>query len=372
MSGTSLDAIDAVLVRLADTPGHNDPEFIAGHKHPLPEPLRDTLLALNRPARGELANMAGADILLGRELADAVLNLCAHANVAPHDIEAIGSHGQTIRHVPDGDPAWTVQIGDANTIAERTGITTVADFRRRDVAAGGQGAPLMPAVHNALLRVHDQNRVILNIGGMANITLLPADPEQPVNGFDTGPGNVLMDLWAREHHGQPYDHNGAWAATGKVDDALLKGMLKDKYFQQAPPKSTGRDLFNAAWLNRHLKRGSKRRPHKHVQATLCELTARSIADAISAYAAQADTVIVCGGGVHNTTLMFRLQALLEHQQVRSSEDYDLDPDWLEAIGFAWLAKRTLDGLPGNLPTVTGARHPVVLGAVYAGRIVRHD
>jgi anhydro-N-acetylmuramic acid kinase len=373
MSGTSLDAIDAVLVRLDGTPGHNnDPELIASHKHPLPDTLRDTLLALNRPAHGELAKMAEADILLGREFADAVLNLCAHGNVAPHDIKAIGSHGQTIRHVPDGDPAWTVQIGDANTIAERTGITTVADFRRRDMAAGGQGAPLMPAVHNALLRVHDQNRVILNIGGMANITLLPADPEQPVSGFDTGPGNVLMDHWAREHHGQPYDHNGAWAATGKVDEALLAAMLKDKYFQQAPPKSTGRDLFNAAWLNRHLKRGARRRPHKHVQATLCELTARSIADAINAYAAQADTVIVCGGGVHNTTLMFRLQALLEHRQVRSSEDYDLDPDWLEAIGFAWLAKRTLEGLPGNLPAVTGARHPVVLGAIYAGHPAGRD
>jgi anhydro-N-acetylmuramic acid kinase len=368
MSGTSLDAIDAVLVRFDDTPDRNNLTFIAGYKHVLPDTLRDSLLSLNRPGRGELAKMAEADVLLGRELADAVLNLCAHADVAPHDITAIGSHGQTIRHVPDGTPPYTVQIGDANTIAERTGITTISDFRRRDVAAGGQGAPLMPAVHEALLRVNDQSRVILNIGGMANITLLPAAPEQAVTGFDTGPGNVLMDYWCREHHGQPFDHNGEWAATGKVDEALLEGMLKEKYFRLPPPKSTGRDLFNAAWLNRHLKRGKKRRPHKHVQATLCELTAHSIADAINAHAAQADTVIVCGGGVHNTTLMFRLQALLEHQQVRTSEDYDLDPDWLEAIGFAWLARRTLEGLPGNLPPVTGARHPVVLGAVYAGRL----
>lgn len=365
MSGTSLDAIDAALVRIG---GDTAIELLASHKHPLPAALRDTLLGLNRPGRGELARMAEADVLLGREFADAALTLCAHAAVAPDAIQAIGSHGQTIRHAAEADPPYTVQIGDPNTIAERTGITTVADFRRRDLAAGGQGAPLMPALHEALLRVNDHDRAVLNIGGMANLTLLPADPAQATSGFDTGPGNVLMDHWCQQHHRQPFDDNGGWAATGTVDEGLLAAMLRDKYFRLAPPKSTGRDLFNAAWLERHLKRGGKRRQHRHVQATLCELTARSIAEAIDAHAGDARTVIVCGGGVHNTTLMFRLQALLRDRLVRSSEDYGLDPDWLEAIGFAWLAQRRLTLQAGNLVAVTGARHPVILGAVYAGRM----
>lgn len=360
MSGTSLDAIDAVLVDLdADRP-----QLISAHSTPLPEDLRNTLLALNRPATGEIARMAEADVSLGRLFAQAVNELLARHHLDKSDIKALGSHGQTIRHNPDAVSPYTLQIGDPNTIAELTGITTVADFRRRDLAAGGQGAPLMPAFHAAHLRVNDVNRVVVNIGGMANITLLPANENKRVTGFDTGPGNVLLDGWYQRHQKGRYDKAGQWAASGKIDEGLLQRMQRDKFFSLTPPKSTGRDHFDMRWLDKIIKRHGKRLQRKHIQATLCELTAWSIATAINDYAADAHDVIVCGGGVHNTALMFRLQALLDGKQVLSSEDFDIDPDYMEAIGFAWLAKRTLEGRHGNLPSVTGAHHPVVLGGVF--------
>lgn len=361
MSGTSLDGIDAVLVDFST----DTPHLVSAHNSPLPADLRKNLLALNRPAAGEIARMAQADVELGKQFAQAVNKLLNLHNVDKTEIIAIGSHGQTIRHNPDADTSYTLQIGDPNTIAELTGITTVADFRRRDIAAAGQGAPLMPAFHAAHLRVNDVNRVIVNIGGMANITLLPANPHKNVSGFDTGPGNVLMDGWYQRHQKGSYDKNGKWAASGKVDTAFLQRLQRDKFFKLAPPKSTGRDHFNMRWLDKLIKRHGKRLQRKHVQASLCELSAWSIATAINEYAADGHDVIVCGGGVHNTALMFRLQALLVDKQVLSSEDFDIDPDYMEAIGFAWLAKQTLAGKPGNLPSVTGARHPVVLGGVYS-------
>jgi len=360
MSGTSLDGIDAVLVDFSN----GAPQLISSHSEPLPQDLRKTLLALNRPAAGEIARMAQADVELGKHFAHSVNKLLTLHGIDKTEITAIGSHGQTIRHNPDADSPYTLQIGDPNTIAELTGITTIADFRRRDLAAGGQGAPLMPAFHAEHLRVNDIGRVIVNIGGMANITLLPANPNKTVTGFDTGPGNVLMDGWYQRHEKGRYDKGGKWAASGKVDEALLQRMQKDKFFKLAPPKSTGREHYDMRWLDKLIKRHGKRLQRKHVQATLCELTAWSIATAITEYAAATHDVIVCGGGVHNTALMFRLQALLGGKQVLSSEDFDIDPDYMEAIGFAWLAKRTLDGKSGNLPSVTGAHHSVVLGGVY--------
>jgi anhydro-N-acetylmuramic acid kinase len=360
MSGTSLDAIDTTLVDFST----DKPRLLAAHNVPLPADLRKTLLALNRPAAGEIARMAQADVELGKHLAQAVTKLLALHNIDKSEIRAIGSHGQTLRHNPDANLPYTLQIGDPNTIAELTGITTIADFRRRDLAASGQGAPLMPAFHAAYLRVNDASRVIVNIGGMANITLLPANPNKTVTGFDTGPGNVLMDGWYQRHQKGSYDKGGQWAASGKIEQAFLQRMQRDKFFKLAPPKSTGRDHFDMRWLDRLIKRHGKRMQRKHVQASLCELTAWSIATAINEHAADAHDVIVCGGGVHNTALMFRLQALLDGRQVLSSEDFDIDPDYMEAMGFAWLAMQTLGGKPGNLPSVTGATHPVVLGGIY--------
>jgi len=366
MSGTSLDAIDVALVEFES----NYPKLLASHTQSLPSKLRETLLSLNRSRAGEIKRMAIADVQWAQHAANAVNALLSEANLNASDVSAIGSHGQTIRHAPNEETPYTLQIGDANTIAELTGITTVADFRRRDLAAGGQGAPLMPSFHNAMLRVNDETRVVVNIGGMANITVLPADPNETVIGFDTGPGNVLMDTYIKTCLRKDYDEGGKWAASGTVNPDLLARFLRDKFFKLPPPKSTGRELFNARWLERHLKRSKKRIIRKHVQATLCELTAISISEAIQKYAPDAKSIIVCGGGVHNTALMFRLQCLLEHQQIRSSEDYGIDPDAMEAIGFAWLAKQTLAIQPGNLPSVTGAQHPVVLGGIYPGGILK--
>ena len=365
MSGTSLDAIDVALVEFES----HYPKLIASHSQALPAELRDTLLSLNRSRAGEIKRMAIADVQWAQQAADAVNKLLSQTSLTANDISAIGSHGQTIRHAPNNETPYTLQIGDPNTLAELTGITTVADFRRRDLAAGGQGAPLMPSFHNAMLRVNDETRVVVNIGGMANITVLPADPDEDVIGFDTGPGNVLMDAYIQTCLRKDYDEGGQWAASGAVNNDLLTRLRRDKFFKLPPPKSTGRELFNLRWLERHLKRIKKRIVRKHVQASLCELTAVSISEAIQEYAAEAKSIIICGGGVHNTALMFRLQCLLEHQQIRSSEDYGIDPDAMEAIGFAWLAQQTLAIQPGNLPSVTGATHPVVLGGIYPGGIL---
>ncbi|HEB93009.1 MAG TPA: anhydro-N-acetylmuramic acid kinase [Gammaproteobacteria bacterium] len=358
MSGTSLDGIDAVLVDFASDP----PRLIEAHTHPLPDALRQQLGALCQPGDNEIERMGRADIALGERFAAAAQQLLRQTGIPATEIHAIGSHGQTIRHRPDA--GFTLQIGDANRIARHTGITTVADFRRRDMAAGGQGAPLVPAFHAALFRSPDITRVVLNLGGMANITLLPAHPERPVSGYDTGPGNVLMDAWARQHLGRPLDENGAWAATGCVNEALLTRCLSDAYFRQAPPKSTGREHFNTDWLAARLAESEHPHSPADIQATLCELTAVSVAEAVRQTDTDAAELLVCGGGTNNTYLLSRLEAHLDSMDVIPSNERGLAADWVEAVAFAWLARETLEARPGNLPAVTGASEAVVLGAVY--------
>ena len=363
ISGTSMDGIDAALVRL-DTAA--PPVLLASHSHPLPAGLRERLLALAHGEDDRLEPLARLDVAVGREFAAAALALLETAGQPPEDIAAIGSHGQTVRHLPEGEHPTTVQIGDPNILAERTGITTVADFRRRDMAAGGQGAPLVPAFHAAVLRDPNVERTVVNIGGIANVTILPANPARPVLGFDTGPGNVLMDTWAGRHLGHSFDAGGQWAASGTVIAELLAAWRADPYFGREPPKSTGREHFNPDWLA-----GSRpaldRFDPADVQASLCELTASTIAEAVNSHAAATRELLVCGGGAHNTELMARLARALPDCRVESTAGFGLDPDWVEAMAFAWLARQTLAGRPGNLPDVTGARHAVVLGGIYPGK-----
>jgi anhydro-N-acetylmuramic acid kinase len=361
MSGSSLDGIDAVLVSFESS----FPQLHAHFVYPLEPGLVRELDALTRPGTDELTRLCRADVLLGECFAKAVMNLLDQAGITSTEVHAIGSHGQTVRHYPDSLAPTTLQVGDPNIIAERTGITTVADFRRRDMAAGGQGAPLVPAFHQAVLHDPDRNRVIVNIGGIANVTLLPANLEAGITGFDTGPGNALLDAWIKQQRNENYDHHGEWAASGHVHPELLTALLGEPYFFRAAPKSTGRDMFNLEWLTNCWPTVMELSP-VDVQATLLELTAVTIADAIRQATPEPEQVLICGGGVHNITLLQRLNSLLPEQQVLSTKDVGLDPDWVEAMAFAWLARQTLKHQAGNLPVVTGARHPVVLGGIYAG------
>jgi anhydro-N-acetylmuramic acid kinase len=355
-----MDAVDAVLVDFETHP----PVLRAAHAEPLPDPLRQELMELCAPGPNEIQRMGQLDVRLGRLFAAAALAVMEKAALSAGQIRAIGSHGQTVRHHPGGGSPFTLQLGDPNVIAELAGITTVADFRRRDIAAGGQGAPLAPGFHAAVFRSPACHRTILNLGGMANVTLLPQAPAQDTGGFDTGPGNVLMDIWANMHLGRPIDGGGAWAASGTVDTILLSAMLADPYFALDPPKSTGREYFNLPWLQRALEHTQPHAPPPDVQATLCELTAASVALAIASYAPRTQEVLVCGGGAHNIWLLSRLQAWLKDCRIASTDDYGIDPDWVEATAFAWLAKQTLEGKPGNVPGVTGARREVPLGGIY--------
>ncbi|GMR08392.1 MAG: anhydro-N-acetylmuramic acid kinase [Gammaproteobacteria bacterium] len=366
MSGTSADAIDCVLVDLSQ----NNIRLVASHNQPIPADLRTQIHDLAKNGSRELQRSMQLDVQLGRLFAASVLELLETSAYRAKDIHAIGCHGQTVRHQPDGDYRTSMQLGDPNIIAQTTGITTISDFRRRDMAVGGQGAPLVPAFHSALFRHNRRNRVIINIGGIANITVLPADHHRPVMGFDTGPGNVLMDQWINKHQKCSMDKSGHWAASGKVIDDLLVRLLRDRYFQRPPPKSTGTDYFNLPWLEKVLKRHDKRMLRKNVQASLCELTARSIADAIIHTAPAVDEVLVCGGGARNVALMYRLQSILHPAIVQSTEDHGLSPDWVEAVAFAWLAKRTLKHQSGNLKEVTGASETVILGGIYPGKKLR--
>ena len=358
MSGTSVDSIDAVLVDFSDT----STRLKAVHTHPWPTSLRETLLTLSQETREQstLHDIASLDIETGELFAEAALALLEKSTTLPNQIRAIGSPGQTLYHHPLGTPAYTWQIGDPNVIAQRTGITTVADFRRRDMAAGGQGAPLAPALHNALLRSSQEDRIVLNLGGIANITLLPADPNSSVIGFDTGPANALLDSHIYLHQRLPLDEQGVWAATGQIQPALLNSLLSDPYFTRPAPKTTGRDYFNLNWLNRYT--ASFAYPPEDIQATLVQLTISSIIQAISSYNLQ--RLLVCGGGVHNPLLMKGLSQQLPGCIVESTSTQGIDPDWVEAVTFAWLAKQRLEQQPSNLPTVTGARQAVVLGSIY--------
>ncbi|MGB5465809.1 MAG: anhydro-N-acetylmuramic acid kinase [Sedimenticolaceae bacterium] len=358
MSGTSMDAIDSALVELGDTTA----DLRATSSSAWPAVLRERLQALAMGAPIHASSLTALDAEVGSFLADAVNRLLRDAAVDPGQVTAIGCHGQTVAHAPDGVPPTTLQLGDANIIAERTRITTVNDFRRRDMAAGGQGAPLAPAFHAAMLRVASEDRVVLNLGGIANVTLLPADPLLPVRGFDTGPANCLMDLWARQQLGRPYDADGAWAASTIPNEELLRGMLADPFFARQPPKSTGTQYFSMAWLREQLAQAVQL-PPEVVQSTLLALTCHSVSDAIRQHAPGAARVLVCGGGVHNSALIRRLSSLLA-LPVESSAAHGIDPDWMESMAFAWLAQRTLAGQPGNLAAVTGATGPRILGAIH--------
>lgn len=353
MSGTSLDGIDAVLVDF----GQAQPRLLARHYAPFDAALRNDLLALHQPGHNELHRTQLAGNRLARLYAAAVNALLNTANSSNAKIQAIGCHGQTIRHRPEH--GYTLQIGNAALLAELTGITVVSDFRSRDIAAGGQGAPLVPAFHDQALRHPASHRVIVNIGGISNLTNLP--PGGDTTGFDCGPGNLLMDAWCMQHLGKPYDDNGAWAATGKLLPALLEKMLGEPFFALPPPKSSGRDLFDMAWLNGKLKGGELA---EDVQATLLELTCRTIAQAIQKCCAGATEIYLCGGGAHNQTLHRRLAALLPGSSVQTTDTLGVDGDYLEAVAFAWLAQQALHGKPSSLPAVTGARHPRILGAIY--------
>jgi anhydro-N-acetylmuramic acid kinase len=301
------------------------------------------------------------DVEIGQHFADAALHLLEHSGIPATAVRAIGSHGQTVRHRPTGEYPFTLQLGDPTTIAERCRIDVVADFRRADLAAGGQGAPLLPALHAMLLARPGHARVVLNLGGIANITVLGADGS--VRGFDTGPANGLLDAWCLRHRGEPFDRDGALAASGRIDPELLDAMLADRYFALPPPKSTGREHFHLDWLATHAPLAAL--SPADVQATLLELTARSVASAIMQHAPDAEEVLACGGGVHNGALMRRLDELLAPRALSSTAQHGIDPDFLEATAFAWLARQRLLGLPGNLPAVTGARGPRVLGAIYS-------
>jgi anhydro-N-acetylmuramic acid kinase len=363
ISGTSMDAVDAVVVDFSRPPG----ALLAGLAMPLPVPLRKDIQKLSHGDACDLNVLAKLDVELGRLFADAAQAVVAESDLKPAQIRAIGSHGQTIRHFPDGKFVTSLQIGDPNIIAEQTGITTVADFRRRDMAAGGQGAPLVPAFHAAALRSLDVDRVIVNIGGIANITLLPADARIPVTGFDTGPGNTLLDSWNNQHQGKHYDANGNWARSGKVDQILLSALMKDPFFNRKPPKSTGPDYFNLSWLEQF--DATLELAPRDVQATLCALTTNGIKRAIESTTLTGAEILVCGGGVHNGYLMEQLDEALPGSKVTTTAVAGLDPDWVEATAFAWMARRTVNGEPGNLPSVTGAQHDVILGGIYpAGSI----
>jgi anhydro-N-acetylmuramic acid kinase len=357
ISGTSADGIDAALVGFEPAP-----RLYFGRTYAWEPGLRADLVELGqRDAELSLAAFGELDTRIGAAFAAVAQQAIEDSGQAPAALAAIGSHGQTLRHAPRGPHPFTLQLGDASVIAERTGVTTVADFRRRDVAAGGQGAPLLPGFHASTLRTPDEARAVLNLGGIANLTLLP--PAGEVRGFDTGPANGLLDAWCQRHTGAAFDRDGAFARGGRCDEALLARLLDDDWLRAAPPKSTGRDHFHLEWLQPRLRGESP----ADVQATLLAFTARSIAEALQATQPATRRVIACGGGVHNPALMAALAAALPQVRVESSASHGLHPDFVEAMGFAWLARETLAGRPGNLPGVTGAAGPRVLGAIHAGR-----
>lgn len=359
MSGTSLDGVDAVLVSF----DNSTPKLLSSYSYSIPEELQRKLIEFTHPNwQGSISQIGIFNQQLGKLFADASNALIQKSNINPKNIRAIGSHGQTIWHQPEGEFSFSLQLGDANLIAEATGITTVADFRSRDIAAGGQGAPLVPAFHYEALTHSDKNRVILNIGGIANISYLPAKTNnKPVTGFDTGPGNGLIDTWIRSHKGASFDKNGDWARSGSIQIKLLNTLLDEPYFSLLAPKSTGKEFFNINWLEDTLKDELKNHKPEDIQATLTELTALTIANNIDK---SCDELFICGGGIHNQFLIERLKYHLPKIPVRSTQELGIDPDWMEAIAFAWLAKQTMEGKTGNLPSATGAKGTRILGAIY--------
>lgn len=362
ISGTSMDGADAALCRF----GQGGVEILGHCTFAWPSDLRRMLQRLALPGADGLDLLGEADRRAGDFFAHCLLDLLQQAKVAPAAITAVGSHGQTVRHRPSGAAPFTLQIGDPNRIAQLTGITTVADLRRRDMAAGGQGAPLVCGLHQALFASANEPRAVLNIGGIANLTLLHPTPDRPVIGFDTGPGNTLMDAWCRHHRDSAFDEGGRWAAGAGVSAELLSALLNDPYFEQAPPKTTGPEYFSPSWLHQRLEGVSALSPQA-VQSTLLQLTVESIQRQLSSYQPDCARLLVCGGGVHNLELMRRLAEALPRLVVESTEEHGLNPDMVEAAAFAWMARESLAGRPGNVPSVTGARESVLLGGIYPGR-----
>ncbi|WP_260864513.1 anhydro-N-acetylmuramic acid kinase [Citrobacter sp. Marseille-Q6884] len=356
MSGTSLDGVDVVLAAIDETMVAQQ----ASLTWPIPIHLKQAILDICQGQQLTLSQYGQLDTRLGRLFAEAVNALLAQQKLKPQDIVAIGCHGQTVWHEPTGAAPHTLQIGDNNQIVALTGITVVGDFRRRDIALGGQGAPLVPAFHQALLAHPGERRMVLNIGGIANLSLLI--PGQPVRGYDTGPGNMLMDAWIWRQCGKPYDKDAQWASEGTVILPLLQNMLSDPYFAAPAPKSTGREYFNYGWIERHLALFPGISP-RDVQATLTELTAVTISEQVL-LSGGCERLMVCGGGSRNPLIMMRLAALLPGTEVTSTDEAGISGDDMEALAFAWLAWRTLAGLPGNLPSVTGAAESSVLGAIF--------
>jgi anhydro-N-acetylmuramic acid kinase len=356
ISGTSLDAIDAALVDFDIAPLR----IIATSATAFEPKLKRRISALiDRADSVDLDEVGQIDVEVGRAFAGAALALLQSAGVSAGKVTAIGSHGQTLRHRPDLPAPFTWQIGDPNTLAEMTGVNVVADFRRRDVAAGGQGAPLLPVFHDRVFRSDSEDRVIANLGGIANITILTRG--SAVTGFDTGPANRLLDAWISLHQDKEFDAGGAWAATGRIDETLLQELLDEPYLRLAPPKSTGRELFNLPWLRKKL--GLFSLQARDVQATLQQFTARSLAEAVRRHAPGA-ALYICGGGAHNLGLLRSIAALIAPNQVASTAALGLDPDYVEAVAFAWFAKRTLEGLASSAASVTGAKGARILGGVY--------
>lgn len=364
MSGTSMDGIDSAIIEV----GKNNIKLIATYCHPIPKQLQQAIKPLLLPGDDNLDALGSADQQLGVCFAQAATTLLKRERLNASDIKAIGSHGQTVRHRPpnsDTPHPFTLQIGDPNIIAARTNITTVADFRRRDMALGGQAAPLVPAFHQAVFHSRNSNRAIVNIGGISNITFLPAEGE--VLGFDTGPGNRLLDDWIKQHKNKNFDDCGLWASQHTSDPQLLEQLKTHPFLQRSAPKSTGREEFNRQWLDQALKPFSHLSPGS-VQATLLAFTAETIADALKALPAVIDDVFICGGGALNTALMTQLGDLLTPANVDSTITLGISPEWVEAAAFAWLARQTLAGLAGNLPAVTGAKGLTVLGGIYPSYI----
>ena len=362
MSGTSLDGVDIALVDFKT----NQPKLVAADFTPMPQHLREKITALVQSGETTLQQLGELDHQLGLLYADCVNRFLHAQKISKEQICAIGCHGQTVWHSPKGQFPFTMQIGDMNLLAARTGITTVGDFRRKDMALGGQGAPLVPAFHQAVFFDSHYATVVLNIGGISNVSLLI--PNQPVIGFDTGTGNTLLDQWIEKHQGVSYDKNGEWGTTGQVNEALLNALLDEPFFQQAPPKSTGRELFNLPWLDDKIEKiqsTSTALLPQDVQATLAELTVRAIVDSLNTIETTLPKrLLVCGGGAKNGLIMQRLTSLLPAWQIHTTNDFGLDLDYVEAAAFAWLAYRRMQNLPGNLPEVTGAKSAVSLGAIF--------
>ena len=361
MSGTSLDAIDAVLIRIGDDGGL---EVISMLSTEFPEHIPSQLRNLIRGSTESIHTLCSLDSELGDIYAKVTLDLLSKSAYKPHDIKAIGCHGQTIRHQPDSRHPYSLQIGNPSVIAEKTGITTVADFRARDIAAGGQGAPLVPAFHRAVFSDPEKARIIINIGGISNITLLPhLKSKNTVSGYDTGPGNCLLDAWSLSCRGHSYDEDGKWSASGAVNSKLLDSLLDDSYFSKSSPKTTGTEYFNLDWLETNYPLVTELQA-EDVQATLAELTAHTIALHVIREGYDNNQIYLCGGGVHNKDIIERISRHLPKARLFTTENLGLDPDYVEATAFAWLAWCTMEKQSGNLPVVTGARHPVILGGIF--------